>query len=122
MPQINDKFEECSFKPNINTFKEKIFQENPLVHDKNVKKEVERFERARLERKIVELKKKKGIMNLKQLKNLELLLKGDENKPWGFEVEKKTFKDTFNNYKTQSNSNRIRSRSLMNSRESKKLN
>lgn len=123
--ELKDDFENCSFKPSVNKFNEKIFLENPLVHDKNVKKEVERFERARLEKKILELKKKKGVNNLKQLKNLELLLKGEDFKPWGFEVEKKTFKDTFTNYNSENNfnskSNRIRSRSLINSHDSKRL-
>ena len=121
--ESKDDFDLCSFKPQINQFNEKIFQENPLVHDKNVKKEVERFEQARLERKIVELQKKKGINNLKQLKNLEDLLKGEENKAWGFDVEKKTFKDTFNNFNKDrsslNNNNNNLTRSLLNSRESK---
>jgi hypothetical protein len=70
---------------------------NPLIHDENVKKEVERFERARLERKIADIQKKKGISNLKQLKNLDVLLKDEELPSWNFNIEKKTYKDTINN-------------------------
>ena len=72
-----------------------MFDVNPLLHDKMVQKEVERFERARIEKKIAEIQKKKGITNLKQFKNLDALLKEEEELPqWNFGLEKKTYKDT----------------------------
>jgi hypothetical protein len=59
-----------------------------------VKKEAERLERARIEKKIAEIQKKKGISNLKQLKNLDALLKEESVPNWNFNIEKKTYKDT----------------------------
>jgi len=66
---------------------------NPLIHDKFVEKEVKRFEKARIERKIIEIQKKKGINNLKTVKNLEELLVDEDYPSMTFEIEKRTFKD-----------------------------
>jgi len=59
-----------------------------------VKKEVERFERARIERKINEIQKQKGINNLKQYKNIDILLKEEELPGMNFHLEKKYHKET----------------------------
>jgi hypothetical protein len=70
-----------------------VFEVNPLIHDKFVEKEVKRFEKARIERKIVEIQKKKGINNLKTVKNLEELLVDEDYPSMTFEIEKRTYKD-----------------------------
>jgi len=81
--------EDCTFNPKVNRFNSHVFEVNPLLHDELVKKEVERFERARIERKINEIQKKKGINNLKQYKNVDVLLKEEELGSWNFAMEKK---------------------------------
>ncbi len=58
-----------------------------------MEKEVKRFEKARIERKIIEIQKKKGINNLKTVKNLEELLVDEDYPSMTFEIEKRTFKD-----------------------------
>lgn len=72
---------------------------NPLEHDELNKKEADRYEQARILKKIAEIQKKKGLMNLKQYNNFNSLLKEEELPPWRFEIEKKNNKDTFDNYK-----------------------
>jgi len=81
--------EECRFNPKVNKFNAHVFEVNPLLHDELVKKEVERFERARVEKKLQEIQKKKGINNLKQYKNLDVLLKEEELTSWNFGLERK---------------------------------
>jgi hypothetical protein len=75
-----------------------VFEVNPLQHDELFRKEVERFEQARILKKIAEIQKKKGIMNLKQYKNFHSLLKDEDLPGMKFGIEKKVNKDTFENY------------------------
>lgn len=92
---------ECTFIPKVNRVyfyfyfsKTEVFEENPLIHDEKVKQNMERLERARIERKIMEYQKKKGITDLKNFGNLEELLKEHELPGWQFGMEKKTYKDS----------------------------
>ena len=64
------------------------------MNDKAIDKEVKRIEKARIERKINELQKKKGINNLKELKNLDALLIDEELPSWNFSIERRFFNDT----------------------------
>ena len=68
-----------------------------------MKKSVELKERARIEKKICEVQKKKGINNLKNLKNIEELLKEDNLPGFKFILEAKRDKDTFDTYKVSHN-------------------
>jgi len=86
--------EECCFNPKVNKFNSHVFDVNPLLHDELIKKEVERFERARVERKLQEIQKKKGINNLKQYKNLDLLLKEEDLPLWHFGIERKNHRES----------------------------
>jgi len=56
---------------------------------------VERFERARIEKKIAEIQKQTGITNLNQINNIDALLKENNYPSWKFTLEKKNNKDTF---------------------------
>ena len=58
---------------------------------------MERFERARIEKKIEEIKKQTGITNLNQINNIDALLKENKFPSWNFTLEKKLNKDTFDN-------------------------
>jgi hypothetical protein len=71
-----------------------VFEVNPLIHDKNIEKEVKRIEKARIEKKITDIQKKKGTINLKQFKNLDALLIEEDLPHWDFSLEKRTYKDT----------------------------
>jgi len=102
--------EECCFNPKVNKFNAHVFEVNPLLHDELVKKEVDRFERARVEKKIQELQKKKGINNIKQY-NIDELIKEEELPCWNFAMERKNHRETIettnrNEKKAQSNSTR----------------
>ena len=76
-----------------------------ITEDEDVQKGVERMERSRIEKKLIELQKKKGIHNIKSPKSLELIAREDDNvKQWNFSLEKKTSKDTFTTYLYDRNS------------------
>lgn len=64
-----------------------IFEVNPLQNDNLVKKGIDRYERARIEKKIVEVQTTKGISTLKDLKNIEALIKEENNPSFKFNVE-----------------------------------
>lgn len=62
------------------------------------------MERARLEKKIMEIQLKKGITNLKNFKNLEKYLREDSLPIFNHSIEKTKFKDTFDYSATKKNS------------------
>jgi hypothetical protein len=62
------------------------------------KKNVERFERARIEKKIFDIHKQTGLTNLNQIKEIDNLLKENINPAWKFNLDKKTNKDTFEDF------------------------
>jgi hypothetical protein len=65
-----------------------------------VKKQSDLLERARIEKKLADLIKKKGILNLKNLKDIETIVKEEKNlKPFDCSIEVKTNKDTFTSNK-----------------------
>lgn len=74
--------------------KSQIFEVNPLVHDKIIEKDIKRVEKARIERKFTELQKRKGLLNLKGVKNLDSILLEEELPAWDFTIERRTNKDT----------------------------
>lgn len=84
-------------------FRPEIFERNPLAENSEYKKEIERHERARLEKRIAEIQKEKGINNLKNVKNLDELIKGKETPAWNCGLEMKHFKNTLDIH-MQSNS------------------
>jgi hypothetical protein len=60
-------------------------------------------ERLRIEKKICEVQKKKGINNLRNLKNIEEMLKEEFIPGFKFSLETKRDKDTFDSYKRSFN-------------------
>jgi len=97
---------ECTFSPKVNRFNSSLFETNPLVHDELIRKEVERFERARIERKVNELQKKKGISNIKMFKDLDSLLKEEDgSSSWNFSLEKKYNKESIDSIARKENNN-----------------
>ena len=76
-----------------------IFQKNPLQNDFRIKKHIEQKERARIEKKICEIQKKKGINNLKNLKNIGELIKEEVVSGFKFGLETKRDKETFTSRK-----------------------
>jgi len=102
LKRIDGLSDECTFLPKVNKVNSSLFDVNPLIHDELIKKEVERFERARVEKKIQELQKKKGINNLKMFKNLDVLLKEEDLPNWNFSIERKCHKESIDTqYKKQ---------------------
>jgi hypothetical protein len=89
------------FQPVVNHVKTDVFQTNPIQNDEDVKKKVERYERARIEKKLCELQKKKGVNNFKNVSNIEEMIKKEEHTPMKFGIESKTYKDTFEVRKVQ---------------------
>ena len=65
-----------------------------MINKELIEKEVKRIEKARLEKKIIESQKKKGIYNLKGLKNYDSLLDEEELPNFNHSLEKRFFKDT----------------------------
>ncbi len=91
-----------------------------MVDKELVEREVKRIEKARLERKIVEVQKKKGIYNLKGLKNIDALLDDEELPTWNHALERKFHKDTLENFNvTQSSKSDTRSDFLKTFRHTK---
>lgn len=74
---------------------ESIFNPKKIEAYEVSKKNVERFERARIEKKIAEIQKQTGITNLNQINNIDALLKENNYPSWNFTLEKKSHKDTF---------------------------
>lgn len=74
---------------------ESIFNPKKIEAYEISKKNVERFERARIEKKIAEIQKQTGITNLNQINNIDALLKESNYPSWNFILEKKIHKDTF---------------------------
>jgi hypothetical protein len=89
---------------------ENIFYNNPLRYDKNVHKEIERYQEARIEKKLTNLLQEKGFNNITQVKEVATLLRSSskkyEAKGFKFELQSKSkslgfdqFKNNPNNYK-----------------------
>lgn len=80
-----------------------LFTNNNLMKDDHhVLNEKKRFEKARKDKKILELQQKKGIISIKDMKNAEELLQEDNLHQFDCTLEKKTFKDGFHNLNTPS--------------------
>jgi len=62
-----------------------------------VEREIKRLERARIEKKIFEDQKRKGLNNLKGIKSIDDVIEEENYKTWNFSIEKKTYKDTIQN-------------------------
>jgi hypothetical protein len=76
----------------IKTFsKSRVFEVNPLLHDERIRKEVEKLEKARIDRKLREYKKQRGVNVIRNFNSVEL--KNEELPHWRFEIEKKTYRD-----------------------------
>jgi hypothetical protein len=69
-----------------------------MINKELVEREVKRIEKARLERKILEAQKKKGIYNLKALKNVDTLLDDEELPSFNHSIERKFHKDTIDSF------------------------
>jgi len=90
-----------TFTPIVGPVKHEVFETNPIKDDKDIKKRIERYERARIEKKLCELQKQKGVNNFKNVANIEEMIKKEEHTPWHFGIEAKTYKDTFEVRKVQ---------------------
>jgi hypothetical protein len=96
-----ENFKKIMLKPQKTCLDMRIFKVNPLENDKYIKKEIERKERARIDRKISELQKEKGNSNLKNFSSIEELFNVPTRniyKSMVFSIDKKTNKDTFSSY------------------------
>lgn len=88
-----------NFQPSKSALDITIFSQNPLLEDKQVKKELERMERARIERKIKQIQKEKGVLNYKLIDTEELINSSRNiHKPMNFSIDKRCNKDTFSSY------------------------
>lgn len=103
---INDK--ECTFTPITNSkLKEEIFTINPLKNDPLVNFKIEQYEKARIEKKLMNYINNQGGPSVFKMKNSEELLKcveGEHNyEGFKFGIEQKTNKDTFDIFKSDCN-------------------
>lgn len=89
------EIKDLTIKPEIVELNREIFTPKNIKSYEISKKNVERFERARIEKKISEIQKQTGITNLNQINNIDNLLKENNAPSWNFGLEKKTYKDTF---------------------------
>jgi len=88
--EADNKPLEYSFQPEVHSFNTDLFSEQQQIHGENaIKKKYDRYERARIERKLCELQKKKGIINLKNTQNIENLIKEEDLPGMKFSIEKK---------------------------------
>jgi hypothetical protein len=79
-----------------------VFEINPILEDEQVKKETDRLERARIEKKLADLIKKKGVLNLRNFNDIESIVKEDRNlRPFDCSIEVKSNKDTFNIFRQE---------------------
>lgn len=88
---------------NYNKFRnQNIFVKNPLVEDNLVKKEAERYEKARIEKKLKNLILHKGVNSLNKINNIDDLLrecKHDEDlNQFKFENEIRRNKESFGKF------------------------
>lgn len=97
--QEESKMAEIKFQPKINEHfdSEKLLGNTLIKEDKHVQNELKRFEAVRQEKKVNELVQKTGVINIKNKKVSEDLLKEDTPKNFNCNIEKKTFKDGFYN-------------------------
>ncbi len=97
--QNDKKDKECTFYPKlISDFDENIFLDNPIKDDILTNNKVEQYEKARIQRKLIDFAKG----NLIKMKNNENLMKEFNKKVqydnFKFGIERKTNKDTFDNF------------------------
>lgn len=95
--KLDTEFENLNFKPETIAFNSTIFKNNPMENNKSFKRNVERQERARVEKKSLD---DKGMI----MRTLDK----EENigKPaWNFGIDKKCSKDTFSVYNKLNKSN-----------------
>ena len=93
---FNDK--ECTFTPKTNSkLKEEIFTINPIKDDPLYNFKVEQYEKARIEKKLINFISCQGGTSITKLKNSDELLKEFQNQPnyenFKFGLEKKTNKE-----------------------------
>ena len=103
---FNDK--ECTFTPKTNSkLKEEIFTINPIKDDPLYNFKVEQYEKARIEKKLINFISCQGGTSITKLKNSDELLKEFQNQPnyenFKFGLEKKTNKDTFDKFNNNTN-------------------
>jgi hypothetical protein len=83
-----------------------MFEENPLGDDGLVRLEYERYEKARIEKKLKDLILFKGYNSSNKLKDLDKLLieykKNEEMPKFRFDNETRNNKDTFDKYEKNS--------------------
>ncbi len=85
----------------MNFFHPNGYRNESMFTNKNIqayeisKKNIERLERARIEKKIADIQKQTGITNLNQINNIDTLLRENNYPSWNFTLEKKLHKDTF---------------------------
>ena len=70
-----------------------------MENDKFIKKHCEQKERARIEKKIIDIQMKKGMNNIRNFKYIDELLKEEIETDFKFTLETKCNKDTFDTRK-----------------------
>ncbi len=101
--QNDKKDKECTFNPKlISDLDENIFIDNPIKDDALTNQKVEQYEKARIQRKLIDFAQSKGGNLMMRIKNNEELVKEFNNQPqyesFKFGIERKTNKDTFDTF------------------------
>lgn len=105
----NRELEQCTFKPDIHAMNDNI-KNNPLDKDTQLKNKLERKEQARIDREILSMQKKKGIPYMGYSDPRTSNEHNAETAPtMRFDIEKKTFKDTFNTFESRNKANTFNS-------------
>lgn len=95
--KLESEYESLNFKPETRVFNSTIFKNNPMENNKPYKRNVERQERARIEKKSTD---DKGMI-LRTLDKEENIGKS----AWTFGIDKRFGKESFNNYNKLTKSN-----------------
>ena len=101
--QNDKKDKECTFNPKlISDLDENIFIDNPIKDDVLTNQKVEQYEKARIQRKLIDFAQSKGGNLMMRIKNNQELVKEFNNQPqyesFKFGIERKTNKDTFDTF------------------------
>lgn len=105
------KEEECTFSPKLNPpLSNRLFNKQSIKANPHVNSKVDQYQKARIEKKLIDFISKQGGMGLSKLKTSEDFLEFDreeENvKQFEFGIEKKSNKFTFEAFSNRDNANK----------------
>jgi len=88
-----------------------IFTGNNLINeDKHIRQEISRFKNGRSEKKLKELHKEKGILYGREIQNIEDLMNETQERSFNFSIERKHYRDGFDNLFSNSKEKTINAR------------